>query len=58
MRELVNFLFSDVPDIVTNDLLDTVMAEFFAGGTTFDFGNYDDRVLLGQELIRLLYENE
>lgn len=34
------------------------MAEFFDDGTIFDFGNYDDRVLLGQELIRLLHENE
>ena len=55
----VNRLFSNpLTNFASDDLVRAVMAEFFDDGATFDFSNYDDRVLLGQELIRLLHENE
>ena len=33
-----------------------VMKDNFKNGTTFNFANYNDRVLLGQKIIDQLYE--
>ncbi|MBO9201949.1 MULTISPECIES: SpvB/TcaC N-terminal domain-containing protein [Niastella] len=35
-----------------------VMEDYFEGGKTFNFGNYNDRVKLGQALIDQLYEKK
>ena len=34
-----------------------IMTEYFNGGSDFDFGNYQDRVILGQALIDKLHDN-
>ncbi len=53
----VNDLFtSRVAKVFGNGAINDVMNEYFDGGKSFDFSNYDDRVLLGQKLVDKLHE--
>ena len=55
----INEVFaSDLLQTATDKLVRAVMEEFFNGGDDFDFASYDDRVKLGQELVRILYEQQ
>ncbi len=59
VTQAVSKLFSsEIAKIAGNDFINEIMAEFFGGGADFDFGNYDHRVLLGQELVKRLHEDD
>ncbi|KXX68548.1 hypothetical protein [Flammeovirga sp. SJP92] len=64
-----NYKGNDLGEIISgiNDLMSSwlgpgevqdVMKDHFEGGKTFDFKNYKDRVKLGKELIRKLYNEK
>jgi hypothetical protein len=53
----VNSLFSGrMAKVFGSEAVNSVMNQHFDGGKSFDFGNYNHRVLLGQKLIDQLHE--
>lgn len=52
----LNSIIGEINGLMTNPLgkgeIKDVMKEHFNGGKSFNFKNYDDRVKLGQELIK------
>ena len=52
----LNAIISGINDLMSGSLgpgqVKDVMKEHFSGGKSFNFGSYDDRVKLGQELIK------